>query len=195
MRGDAADTSSDRGQEGRSGAHHQDDPRRGAVGLASPGEVITRPQASPRWVAGDLAILVVGENTVRNITPYLQREFIDAGVCQRQRYRSGAPRAQEEVATRRSVPRDEAPPRLREAVGTSGAGEGRRRASAPESATQAHGARGLLAFRTPSLTAIGDRDQVTKFFLDESLPRSSNLAGSSTHEHYGQIGRDIPAGG
>src|SRR5690348_14347069 len=68
----------------------------------------------------------------------------------RQQRRSGAARAQEEAAARGRVPRDEAPPQLREAVRATRPREGRGRPPLPQAPSQAHGARGLLVPRISS---------------------------------------------
>src|SRR5262249_19424539 len=67
-----------------------------------------------------------------------------ASARSRQQRRPGAARAEEEKATRRGVPRDEAPPQLRKAVRTARSGKGRSRAALPQAPAQANGARRLL---------------------------------------------------
>src|SRR5262249_53526848 len=67
-----------------------------------------------------------------------------ASARSRQQCGPGAPCAEEENATRGRVPRDEAPPQLREAVRAPRSGEGRSRAALPQAAAQANGARRLL---------------------------------------------------
>src|SRR6516162_2135656 len=71
----------------------------------------------------------------------------------RQQCRSGSASLEEENATRRSIPRNEAAAQLREAFGTAGARKSRSGPTLSQAAAQAHGARGLLSIYSGRLVA------------------------------------------